>query len=156
MVPSGADETLEEAGLLLLPVELLHRIMSHLPLSSIYQLGSTNRHLHRIIHQDDRLWRFKVRRSCHLLLWNRPQAANGDDREEEGEEDEDADDDDLSDLSGLLHDPTLQGHKELFLLYSQEFGEFLRLHREQRLSKGDQIERLLRSFLPRLGVLCYH
>ncbi len=52
-------------------------------------------------------------------------------------------------LLGLVNDPTLLGHKELFLLYSQEFGDFLRAHREQRRSKGDQIERMLRSFLPR-------
>ncbi len=131
-----------EVGLLSLPVELLHQVMSLLPLSSIYHLGSVNKHLHRVIHQDDRVWRFKVRQSRRLRMW---------DREEEECQEESVGQypDDDSDLLGLLRDPTIQGHKELFLMYSDEFADFLRLHRDQKQTK---LERMIRSFIPRSGI----
>lgn len=127
-------------SLLELPVELLHRILSSLPLSSVHILGSVNRRLHALIHQDDRLWRFKVRKTHRLLLL----------REETEEEPEDDDYGEQDDFEALLRDPTLRGHKELFLLYADEFKEALKQHRERdRRSRSEAPLRTLRAFLPR-------
>ncbi len=128
-------------SLLCLPVELLHQIFDLLPLSSLYQLGSVNRQLHRLIHQDDHLWRFKVRSSLRLLLlagdWTPP-----DEVEDDGEDDDN--------IAGLVRDPSLQGHKEVFLLYASEFKDVLKRDREHRRGAVvEPIERVIRAFLPK-------
>ena len=109
--------------LLRLPLELLHSVISLLPLDSIHHLGATCRHLHRLIHQDDLLWRFKVKKRLRLKL------LAGDATNQIDIENDDHDEDEV--IDGLVRDSTLQGHKELFLLYSDEFKHSLRQCRSQ-------------------------
>ncbi len=48
------EESSDSATLLDLPVELLYQVFTHLPLSSLYRLGSTCRRLHALVHRNDR------------------------------------------------------------------------------------------------------
>jgi hypothetical protein len=88
------------------------------------------------------------------------------------EEDEKEDEDELC-MDGIIRDPSLGGHKELFMLYSKEFQvhlsgdfvctmkrrnvicwskqDFLRERRNEKLQPGrlEQLERILRPFLSR-------
>jgi len=50
-----------------------------------------------------------VRKSQSILLWT------GDGEQSDEEED------DWQELNGVIRDPSLGGHKELFMLYSKEF-----------------------------------
>jgi len=50
---------------------------------------------------------------------------------------------------GLVRDPSLQGNKELYLLYSREFQSALKLSR-QKICERSEFEKLLRHLMPKI------
>ncbi|TRY73158.1 hypothetical protein TCAL_02201 [Tigriopus californicus] len=123
-------------GLECLPLEIFYHILSHLPLSSIYQLGATCRHFHAKIHQNESFWRFKVNHQNHLLF------------AVEGGEGPSSDLDLSFTPTGLIRDPSLLGYKELYLLCSHEFQEVLKGLRKAEVHR-EYLPRLLRSIVPK-------
>jgi len=109
-----------------------------------------------------------MRKSQRILLWTG-------DCEGEGGEDEAEEAGEREAIDGIIRDPSLGGHKELFMLYSKEFQvrkswskvehlfflknffpifyskEFLRERRNEKLQPGrlEQLERIIRPFLSR-------
>ena len=70
VTPSGIMSSPPSSPLLLdLPLELLFRIFSRLPLSSLYRLGATCRRLHSLVHRNDRLWRLVSQKFIGLDYW---------------------------------------------------------------------------------------
>lgn len=124
----------DPASLLDLPEELLHRIITLLPLSSVYYLGAVCRYLHRIIHQDDSLWQRRVRRRLQLHLVDADLGLEATETVT------------VHSPAGLVRDPTLQGHKELFLLYSREFQHCVQAN--QKANATSEFEKIMRYFLP--------
>jgi hypothetical protein len=119
-------------SMLNLPEEVFVFILEKLPLSSIHQLGAVCHGLHLRIHQNGYFWHRKVRQQLDLFVldpdyglkdqewW--PQARTA---------------------RGLIQDPTIQGAKELFLLYSKEFQSFATASKNKE--KSD-LEKLVQYF----------
>lgn len=120
----------EPVPLTSLPLEVFYEVLSHLPLSSVYQLGATSRSLHRAIHQNENFWKFRLRVERNVI---------------QAEVDVEVGHSDFN-PEGLVRDPTLQGSKELYLLGSSEFRSALQSLKRK---EGDDWGRYLKSFLPK-------
>ena len=86
------------------PEELFVHILDYLPLSSIFNLGTTNRSFYQRIHQNEIFWRRRVKIELRLAM------DFGDNDQEQ-----------RSDNLAVISDPSLLGAKELYLLFSKEF-----------------------------------
>lgn len=123
-----------------LPLELLYLILSFLPLESVYKLGSTNKHLYSLITKNQSFWRFKVLKSHGIKII----------RDQEPEE-ESRDIRLPAHPSGMIADSSLEGDREVFLIFSEEFGAFLRHLRSKSEQQSDAavIGSFFKSLLPR-------
>jgi len=122
-----------ENYLLQLPLEILYIVLDLLDLASIYQLGAACRGLHRIIHQDDNLWRRRVRRQLQIRFLFENTCAET----EKSINDINQSDDKLAPVSAIIQDPTLHGNKELFLLHSKEFQKAVKTVRSDKEGKSE-------------------
>lgn len=115
------------------PLELLYTILSYLPLNGVYKLGACSKTLYAFIHGNENLWRFKLthRHGIHYLRQDQDQ-----DGSKTGLD---------TDKKALIADPSLQGCREVFLIYSEEFGSFLRRLRSNR----NELGTFLKSLIPR-------
>eukprot|EP00092_Neocalanus_flemingeri_P003698 GFUD01003974.1.p1 GENE.GFUD01003974.1~~GFUD01003974.1.p1 ORF type:complete len:410 (+),score=127.13 GFUD01003974.1:104-1231(+) len=118
-----------------LPIEIVQHIVSYLSLQDICHLGATCRHGHSLTH-DDYFWEFQVRKQFGLYFTA-----------------------DLSKvtealtksshypLEGVAYDPTVQGNREISVIYSPEFRRIM-IERKGK-AKQDPF-RGMKDILPRL------
>jgi hypothetical protein len=130
--------------LLDLPPEIIQQIVVYLSLQDLCQLGATCHHAHLLTHDED-LWSFQVKKKYRLLNLSNSQLRDVDFRQV------------WPDLNkfptdGVLCDSSLQGSRELAIVYSEEFRKILR---EKSVKKKQDpfrvmLETSIKDILPRL------
>jgi len=138
--PSNSSTDPSSRTMFDLPTEIIQHIVSYLSLQDICQLGATCRHGHSLTH-DEAFWEFQVRKQFSLFFTT-----------------------DLSSLSeamarnsrypleGVAYDPSVQGNREISVIYSPEFRRIM----IEKNGKAKQdpframLENSIKDMLPRL------
>jgi len=136
------NDIVETMGLLNFPPEIFQHIVMFLSLSDICQLGATCRHAHSLTH-DENLWAFQVLKKCRILNLSDKQLKDLH---------KNWPDQNKFPTDGVVVDNSLQGSRELSIVYSTEFSRILR----ERSSKRKQdpframLENSIKDILPKL------
>jgi len=132
--------TSSQVSLFDLPSEIIQHIVSFLPLQGVCQLGATCRFGYSLTH-DEQFWQFQVRKEYGLCFTTDRSTLQ----------------DDLAPTSrypieGIAFDPSLQGNREISVIYSSEFRKIM-IERNSK-SKQDpfraMLENTFKDILPRL------
>jgi len=144
-VEAPEEETSDRISIFDLPTELIQIIISYLTLEEICKLGATCRFGHSITH-DEGLWGMQVQKQLHLLFGNSPSGlfcsrlAERINLAIQGPR-----------VEGIICDPSVQGNRELAVIYSPEFKKLM-IERNER--KKDPfrtlLENSLKDMLPKL------
>jgi len=140
--PSVSVDQFKPLGLLDLPPEIFQHIVVYLSLQDVCQIGATCRHAHALTHDED-LWTFEVLKKCRLINLSEQQL---------GDLDHIWPDQNKFPTDGAVFDTSLQGSRELSIVYSSEFKRILR----EKSTKKKQdpframLENSMKDILPRL------
>jgi len=123
-----------------LPAELIQHIVSYLTLQDICQLGATCRHGHTLTH-DENFWQFKVWKQLRLHFTTDPsdvgEAMTRSSRYK---------------LEGVVYDPSMQGNREISVIYSPEFKRIM-IEKNGKTKQDPfrtMLENSIKDMLPRL------
>merc|ERR1719334_1406715 len=145
VLPASKDQITDKCGnstvgLFDLPSEIIQHLVSFLSLQDICQLGATCRQGHSLTH-DENFWKLQVRKEFGLYITTEMKTVA-----------EALTTTSRWPLEGVAYDPSIQGNREISVIYSPEFKRIM-IERNGK-SKQDpfrtMLENSIKDILPRL------